>query len=158
MALTSRCVLFAVLLGAALTVRADDQRAHVNYMLHCQGCHLPATEGMEGKVPPMKDFVGWFLHSEEGRRFLIRVPGVSQSALDDTELAELMNWILLTHSRRQLPDDFRPFSADEIGSLRGDPEKEPQKTRQRILESIARSRPELAEALGAASAGSQEQR
>jgi len=147
MAVSMRFIVVVALCAAACAVRADDRRAHVNYMLHCQGCHLPATEGIEGKVPPMKEFVGWFLHSEEGRQFLIRVPGVSQSALDDAELAELMNWILLTHSRGQLPDDFTPFSADEVGQLRGDPEPEPQVTRQRILEHIALSRPALARAL-----------
>lgn len=154
MAVIARLVLAMTLFAAACTARADDRRAHVNYMLHCQGCHLPATEGMEGKVPPMKEFVGWFLHSDEGREFLIRVPGVSQSALDDVELAELMNWILLTHSRSQLPDDFEPFSADEVRRLRGDPEPEPQVTRQRILEQIARSKPELARALRPESAES----
>jgi hypothetical protein len=154
MAVMARFALVVVLFAAASSAAADDRRAHVNYMLHCQGCHLPATEGMEGKVPPMKEFVGWFLHSEEGREFLIRVPGVSQSALDDAELAELMNWILLTHSRGQLPEDFRPFSADEVGQLRGNPEPEPQVTRQRILEHIAGSHPKLARALRPESAES----
>ena len=154
MAVIARFAVVMALFAAASSAGADDRRAHVNYMLHCQGCHLPATEGMEGKVPPMKEFVGWFLHSQEGREFLIRVPGVSQSALDDAELAELINWILLTHSRGQLPEDFRPFSADEVGQLCGNPEPEPQVTRQRILEHIARSHPKLARALRPESAES----
>lgn len=144
MALIGRAFLVVALLGAAGAAGADDRRAAVNYMLHCQGCHLPGAAGVEGKVPAMKDFVGWFLHSEEGREFVIRVPGVSQSALDDNELAELVNWILLTNSKQQLPDDFRPFSAAEVGRLRSAPEPDPQKTRVRILARIATSLPELA--------------
>ena len=66
MALIRLAFLLLVLSGAAL---ADDRRAQVNYMLHCQGCHLPEAEGFEGKVPPMKDYVGYFLHSQDGREF-----------------------------------------------------------------------------------------
>ena len=123
---------------------ADDRRAEVNYMLHCQGCHLPNAEGHEGRVPPMKNFVGYFLHSEEGREFLIRVPGVAQSALDDEELAELMNWLLLKHSEAQLPDAFEPFSISEVAALRSDPVSDPETTRQRLLNDIAARKPALA--------------
>jgi hypothetical protein len=126
-----------LLLLVASHALADDERAHVNYMLHCQGCHLPNAEGMEGKVPPMKDFVGYFLHSAEGRQFLIRVPGVAQSALGDDELAELMNWLVMTHSAGQLPDSFEPFSAVEVATLRMKPVADPERTRQRLLDDIA---------------------
>jgi hypothetical protein len=147
MALMRRVFVFGVLLGATGAAGADDRRAEINYMLHCQGCHLPGAAGVEGRVPAMKDFVGWFLHSEEGREFVIRVPGVSQSALDDVQLAELVNWILITDSSQQLPDDFRPYSAAEVGRLRVTPEPVPQKTRKRILGRIAASVPALAQAL-----------
>ena len=153
MALIARAFLLVALLGATGAAGADDRRAEVNYMLHCQGCHLPGAAGIEGKVPRMRDFVGWFLHSEEGREFVIRVPGVSQSALDDSQLAELVNWILLTHSRQQLPVDFRPFSAAEVGRLRAHPEPDPERTRERILARIATSLPTLAEALDAGATG-----
>ena len=98
----------ALLLTVALypVANADDHRAHVNYMIHCQGCHLPDAAGFAGKVPRMKNFVGYFLHSREGREFVIRVPGVATASLPDDELAELMNWLLLTHSAEQLPDAF----------------------------------------------------
>ena len=132
-----------LLFFAPVFVLADDRRAEVNYMLHCQGCHLPQAEGFEGKVPPMKDFVGYFLHSEEGRAFLIRVPGVAQSAIDDTELAELMNWILGRFSEGQLPDDHRPFTTVEVAELRKSPVADPERARLRILERIADDVPAL---------------
>ena len=140
MALTR--ITFLLLLAPVLAL-ADDRRAEVNYMLHCQGCHLPQAEGFEGKVPPMKDFVGYFLHSEEGRAFLIRVPGVAQSAINDTELAELMNWILGRFSERQLPADHRPFTTVEVAELRKSPVADPERTRLRILERIADDVPAL---------------
>lgn len=135
-----RVAIFLLLSSVAL---ADDRRAEVNYMLHCQGCHLPDAAGFDGKVPPMKDFVGFFLHSQEGRQFVVRVPGVAQSALSDSELAELMNWLLTNFSARQLPDSFVPFAPDEVGELRRDPEPDPEHARTRILASIATGVPAL---------------
>jgi len=137
-------LLILILCGAAL---ADDRRAQLNYMLHCQGCHLPETEGVEGRVPPMKNFVGYFLHSEEGRDFLIRVPGVAGSALDDGEVVELMNWLLQTYSADQLPAQYLPYTLAEVDALRRDPEKDPEATRAIILANIASGLPALAEKL-----------
>jgi hypothetical protein len=123
---------------------ADDHRASINYMVHCQGCHLPEAVGFSGHVPRMKDFVGYFLHSDEGREFVIRVPGVATSSLPDDELTEMMNWLLLTYSADQLPRPFVPYSADEVAALRPDLEANPEKTRMRILQQIARDLPTLA--------------
>ena len=140
MALT-RLSIIAMFLSAPLL--ADEQRAQVNYMLHCQGCHLPQAEGHEGRVPPMKDFVGYFLHSQEGRDFLIRVPGVAHAALSDEEVAELMNWLLASFSAEQLPADFTPFTAPEVKALRADPEHNPDVARQAILADLADEHPDL---------------
>jgi len=123
---------------------ADDRRAHVNYMLHCQGCHLPDARGLEGKVPPIKDFAGYFLHSQEGRAFLIRVPGVAHAALNNTEITEMMNWLLRSFSVEQLPDEFVPFTVAEVAQLRLDPETDPDGTRTVILANIATVLPSLA--------------
>ena len=141
MALIRCCLLVLALGGPAL---ADDRRAEVNYMLHCQGCHLPEAKGFAGKVPPMNDFVGYFLHSREGRDFLIQVPGVARSALGDAELAELMNWLLQTYSASQLPAAFEPFTADEVGTLRTDPVLDPESTRTLILAKLAGEFPAIA--------------
>ncbi len=126
---------------------ANDHRARTNYMIHCQGCHLPEAVGFVGKVPRMKDFVGYFLHSREGREFVIRVPGVATASLPDDELTEMMNWLLLTYSAEQLPRPFEPFSTEEVAVLRTDLEADPENTRMRILEQIAVELPSLADDL-----------
>ena len=92
----------------------------------------------------MKDFAGYFLHSEEGREFLIRVPGVSTASLPDDEIAELINWLLVTYSAAQLPTEFSPFTATEVASLRSRPESDPAATRKIILDRIAADSPALA--------------
>ncbi len=147
MAIVIRFAFIIGLLCSANVAFSDDQRAHVNYMLHCQGCHLPKAEGFAGRVPVMKDFAGYFLHSQEGREFLIRVPGVSHSALSDAEVVELMNWLLQTHSAGQLPDPYTPFTEVEVAQLRKDPEGDPEHARQIILAKIAAELPALASEL-----------
>jgi mono/diheme cytochrome c family protein len=141
--------LLGVLLLSPLAV-ADDHRAQVNYMIHCQGCHLPDAVGFDGRVPRMKDFAGYFLHSEEGREFLIRVPGVSSASLPDDEIAELINWLLITYSAAQLPTDFAPFTKTEVARLRSRPESDPEATRKIILDRIAADSPALARQMAVA--------
>ncbi len=143
-----RTMLLAGLLcfGTAL---ADDDRARFNYMIHCQGCHLPEAEGYRDRVPRMNNFLGYFLHSREGRDFVIRVPGVSLAQLPDDEIAELMNWLINAYSAEQRPDEFVPYTESEVNALRKSPEADPLATRLRILEAIAAEQPDLAQELTA---------
>ncbi|MEZ5500247.1 MAG: hypothetical protein R3E77_12560 [Steroidobacteraceae bacterium] len=127
----------SLLLGLACAARADEQRAHFNYMMQCQGCHLPDASGVTGKVPQLRDVVGQFLHSAEGRAFVIQVPGVAGTPLDDAQLAELINWLLRRFSAAQLPSDFVPYTASEVARLRAHPDPDPEKHREQLLRDIA---------------------
>ena len=89
----------------------DKNRAQLNYMLNCQGCHAGDGRGL-GDVPALKGFVGNFLSSNEGRAYLIRVPGSANSPLTDVELAEVVNWILFTMSDKSLANSFNPLSPE----------------------------------------------
>ena len=93
----------------------------INYILHCQGCHLADGAGTHGKVPALKNEVGHFLRVPGGREFLIQVPGTSQSALTDAEVADVLNWILENFSSAQLPANFVPYVTDEISRYRQPP-------------------------------------
>lgn len=116
------------LLLLSLTAPADEAPAprippapRVNYMLHCQGCHLPDGSGTPEKVPALKNTVGRFLHVAGGREYLIQVPGTAQSALTDAEVAAVLNWILENFSKEELPADFVPYSTGEVIRLRRQP-------------------------------------
>lgn len=96
--------------------------AATNYQLQCLGCHLSSGEGAPRTgTPKMVGFVGNFLRVEGGREFLVRVPGVSASALSDAQIAELLNWILDPQhgmAGASTPSDFRPYSATEVAEVR----------------------------------------
>ncbi len=107
------------LLFSCLTAQAEEMSApRLNYILHCQGCHLMDGAGTPEKVPALKHEVGRFLHVKGGREFLIQVPGTSQSALSDAEVAAVLNWILEKFSPDQLPADFAPYTTKEITRYR----------------------------------------
>jgi len=95
--------------------------AATNYQLQCLGCHLSQGEGSpRNDTPRMTGFVGNFLRVEGGREFLVRVPGVAQSALSDAQIAELLNWILDPRGMAgaSTPAGFQPYSATEVGQVR----------------------------------------
>jgi len=91
------------------------------YVLHCMGCHGPQGEGIPDRVPPLKGFAGYFTYLPEGRAFLIQVPGVASAPLSDEELAQVTNWLLRTFSPKELPPDFKPFTAEEVRRYRAKP-------------------------------------
>lgn len=96
-------------------------RARVDYMLKCQGCHQPGGGGNAANTPPLTGQVARFLSVPGGREFLARVPGVATTDLDDQHLAELLNWTLFRFDPGNIPADFKPYTATEIGSLRKNP-------------------------------------
>lgn len=144
MATVSRLIVLVASCWFATVAIADDRQATSDYQIHCQGCHLPQAQGVPGYVPRLNNFLGYYLHSEAGRRFVIQVPGAATANLTDSRLANLMNWLLFTYSEAQLPDDFEPYSVEEIAHLRPDLEPDPEVTRMKILQSIAADLPILA--------------
>ena len=132
-------VAILVLLLAASSVAAppgveNAERARVNYMLNCQGCHGPEGTGtIDGAVPAMKDFVGKFLSVAGGREFLVQVPGSANAALSDAALAEVLNWMLPQISPTQIPADFEPYTTTEVAALRQTPLEDVITQRERLV-------------------------
>ena len=65
-------------------------------------CHT-ATGGGIPQVPPLANSLGYFTHLPAGREYVMRVPGASNSALSDRDLADVLNWVLTTMNRDALP-------------------------------------------------------
>jgi len=104
----------------ALCPVAGAYEPRINYMLQCMGCHTPDGSGEPGRVPSVKDTLVPFAASPDGRRFLVQVPGASQSTLSDAELAGLLNWMIQNMSRMR-PAHFTAFTAAEVSSYRRTP-------------------------------------
>ncbi len=96
----------------------DTERAEFNWVMHCRGCHGQYAKGSDKGAPAMAGVVSTFLHSEDGRDFLGRVPGVAFVDLSTNEVADLLNWLLQTFDYAHLPAKFIPYTADEIEELR----------------------------------------
>ena len=109
----------------------------INYVLHCQGCHLPDGSGVPGKVPAMRGHLARFLQVPGGREYIVQVPGVSTSKLSDADTAVLMNW-LVREMGPSVPADFQPYSTSEITGLRAKWLNRPAPVRDRLIHSIER--------------------
>ncbi len=130
-----RLALFAGLalglgLAASVAVRADEAampgvrdayQARTDYQLKCQGCHRPDGSGDDHSNPPMRNIVARFLTVPGGREFIGRVPGVATVNLPDDRLANLVNWTIFRFDPGHVPQNFRPYTAEEIGRLRENP-------------------------------------
>jgi hypothetical protein len=81
----------------------------------------------------MADFVGNFLSVDGGRAYLVQVPGSANSPLSDQDLANVLNWILLTMSAAQLPQPFTRYSAEEVAGFRQQPLADAAAARARLL-------------------------
>ncbi len=113
----------------------DAAATRLNYQIHCRGCHSPTGAGA-GSVPQLEGHMGTFLNSQQGREFLVRVPGAATSALGDADLAEVLNWMILEFGGASVPEDFQPYTADEVGRLRSAPLNEIINYRSQVLAAI----------------------
>ncbi len=107
-----------------------EQRA--NYLLHCGGCHLPDGRGNPPEVPSLRDELGRIVTVPGGRAYLVQVPGSSQAPVTDSELANIINWILAEFNADTLQPDFKALTAKEVGKARRDTLADPLKHRAAI--------------------------
>ncbi len=133
-------VLLAGLLFLALAagwMSAAQGGPALDYVLHCQGCHLPDGAGTPGKVPPLRNHVARFLAIPEGRAFLVQVPGVARANLSDERIAALLNWLVLHFDPDHVPKNFKLYTSEEVARLRRYPRAKVTAYRRALLERIA---------------------
>ncbi len=116
---------------------AEQQQARVNFLLHCAACHLPDGHGSPGTVPDLREYLGEFAQHPDSRSFIARVPGASGAPVSDAELAQVLNWILITMNGDQLRADFRPYTADEVAVYRRDTLIDVKPVRQALIKKLA---------------------
>ncbi|MBT8766690.1 c-type cytochrome [Metapseudomonas boanensis] len=130
---------FVVALVMAAPVAAATESRQFDYMLNCQGCHLPDGSGNPARqVPAFPGQLGKFLGVPGGREYLVQVPGSSLSGLSDQALADVLNWMLETFSAAELPAGFTPYTGAELHAWRQSPPADVERVRRELLERIAR--------------------
>lgn len=112
--------LLPLLLLAAMppSAAAADDAVRANYLLACRGCHLADGAGVPPEVPSLRNTLGPLAASAEGRRYIVRVPGVLQSRLSDEKLTEVLNWVLTEFNADTLPKNFKPLTTREVTASR----------------------------------------
>jgi mono/diheme cytochrome c family protein len=128
-----RALLTALVL--AIPLQAHAESASNLYLLNCWGCHGSHGEGIKGTAPSLTG-LGDFLKVEGGRAYLVEVPGVALSALNDTQIATVMNWVLDNMSSNGLPRDFTPYTAAEVHRYRAVRLAELSKTRRALIDQL----------------------
>jgi len=120
----------ALLISLHAAYAVADPR--INYLLHCSGCHLPNGESAPPEVPSLRDQLGAIASSSVGRDYLARVPGAAQTPLSDSELAEVLNWVLREFNAQSLPESFVPLTASEVAQSRQNVLVDPEGYRKRL--------------------------
>ena len=91
------------------------------YIVHCAGCHgRDGTGSTLGNVPDMRR-LGDFLRVPGGREFVVSVPGVMGSGMNDAQVAEVTNWVLATIARESVPEGHRPYETADVARARAVP-------------------------------------
>jgi len=107
---------------------AADPKSH--YMIHCMGCHLDDGSGLPPEIPAFDNKLAILAASDKGREYLVKVPGASQSLIDDAALADVLNWILATYTGETVS---QPFLESEIKRYRHRPLTNPAHLRGELL-------------------------
>jgi mono/diheme cytochrome c family protein len=136
-----RRVLFVTASAGLIAAVHAEPSLQTLYTLNCSGCHGADGLGVpEAGIPNLNE-AGRYVRTRLGREYLIEVPGLSQSRLDDATAARLLNWVLHKFSAEHLPADFKPYTAAEVTQFRADKVSDPNTRRAAILAEL-RSRPE----------------
>jgi mono/diheme cytochrome c family protein len=110
-----------VVLHANAPSVSPTHSARALYVLHCAGCHgLDGSGSASARVPDMRQ-LGQFLRVPGGREFLIQVPGVMGSGLNDEQVAQVTNWVLSSIANASMVPHHQAFNAAEVSQARRNP-------------------------------------
>jgi len=126
----------AVVTAAATSIASADvgDPPSFSYLLHCSGCHLEDGAGDPPEIPDLRTDLGLLLDTAEGRAYMMRVPGVTDTPIPPQEMADLLNWMVGTLYPERKGKD--PVSADEVLAGRINRLSDPIKYRKVLLARI----------------------
>jgi hypothetical protein len=111
--------LFCATIAQAAPALPELTSPQSDYVEHCSGCHGMQGNSAPAEIPVLRDRVGYFMCTREGRDYLIRLPNVAYSAItDNQELADMMNFVVFGLGGASAPKGAKPFTASEVARLR----------------------------------------
>jgi len=94
--------------------------AQSDYLEQCGGCHGLQGNTAPAPIPVLRDRVGYFMCTAAGRRYLLRLPNIAHSRIEDNQrLAEMMNFVVFDLGGVSAPRSARPFTEAEVAAERG---------------------------------------
>jgi len=112
-------ILFCASPASAAPALPELTTPQSDYVEHCSGCHGMQGNSAPAEIPVLRDRVGYFMCTREGREYLIRLPNVAYSAItDNRQLADMMNFVVFGLGGNSAPKDAKPFAAAEVAKLR----------------------------------------
>lgn len=112
-------------LTVLLTMLTFNQAANADgidqqkYVLNCAGCHgVDGSGSEENGIPDMRNVIGHYLRTPEGRAYLVQVPGVSNSALSNKDIVLVLTWMIPKFSEKEMPKDAKPYTEEEVNRYR----------------------------------------
>ncbi len=124
-------------MGAWATAARAEMPLASQYVLQCSGCHGAGGHGVPDAGIPDLANAGGYVVLPEGRAYLVQVPGISQSRMDDAAAARMLNYVLARFSAARLPVGFVPYAAAEVARLRADAASDAETRRARVLAALA---------------------
>lgn len=90
-----------------------------DYVEHCSGCHGMQGDSYPAEIPVLRGRIGYFMCTQEGREYLIRLPNVAYSPIpDNQQLADMMNFVVFGLGGASAPKGTKPYTAAEVAKLR----------------------------------------
>src|SRR5882757_5518866 len=114
---TLRTAAVALIVTALVSVIAQASPAQ-DYILNCMGCHGADAQGVPGKVPPLANVLSRYMRTPVGRIHVLGAPGAANSALSDSQLAAVLNYVAVRYETGTPVNPPAPFTTREVSSVR----------------------------------------
>lgn len=112
-------VLAGLLLVPAVPAFADGYSARFNYLLRCSGCHDQDGSGLpKAGIPALPGYIDAFAGDEQGRTYIVHVPGVASTGLNNAEIAAVLNYVIEQWGD---PSQIKPFTEAEVERRKAEP-------------------------------------
>lgn len=112
-------VLAGLLLVPPVPAFADGYSARFNYLLRCSGCHDQDGSGLpKAGIPALPGYIDAFAGDEQGRTYIVHVPGVASTGLNNAEIAAVLNYVI---DQWGDPSRIKPFTEAEVERRKAEP-------------------------------------